>query len=129
MGFLNFTDLNYVQYGATPTKLQHVCAMPQKIQHMVSQSPSMDSATIESCVRGHHICKANWSPFKGEKLVCCQEKNNSHDPYAVAVMKGKMIVGHVLRKISAACSLFLDKDDTAITCTITGKRCYSSDLP
>ena len=43
-------------------------------------------------------------------------------------MKGKMIVGHVPRKISAACSLFLDKD-TTITCTITGKRCYSSDLP
>ena len=89
----------------------------------------MDSATIESCVRGHHIYKANWSPFKGEKLVCCQEKNNSHDPYAVAVMKGKVIVGHVPRKISAACSLFLDKEDTTITCTITGKRCYSSDLP
>ena len=95
----------------------------------MSQSPSMDSATIESCVRGHHIYKAYWSPFKGEKLVCCQEKNNSHDPYAVAVMKEKMIVGHVPRKISAACSLFLDKEDTTITCTITGKRCYSSDLP
>ena len=52
---------------------------------MVSQSPSMDSATNESWVRGHHIYKANWSPFKGEKLVCCQEKNKSHDPYAVEV--------------------------------------------
>ena len=72
----------------------------------------MDSATIESCVRRHHIYKANSSPFKGEKLVCCQEKNNSHDPYAVVVIKGKMIVGHVPRKISATRSLFFDKEDT-----------------
>ena len=35
----------------------------------------------------------------------------------------------VPRKISAACSLFLEKEDTTITCTITGKRRYSTDLP
>ena len=40
---------------------------------------SMDSATLESCVRGHHIYKAVWSPFVGEELVCLKEDNNSHD--------------------------------------------------
>ena len=89
----------------------------------------MDSATIESCVRGHHIYKANWNPCEGEELFCCKEENNSHDPYAVVVMKGNVIVGHVLRKISAACSLFLEKEDTTITCTITGKQRYSTELP
>ena len=90
---------------------------------------AMDSTTIESCVRGHHIYKAIWDPFEGEELVCHKEESNLRDLYAVAVMKGDSIVGHVLRKISASCTLFLEKEDTTITCTITGKRCYSSDLP
>ena len=90
---------------------------------------SMDSAILESCVRGHHIYKAVWSPFVGEELVCLMEDNNSHDQYAVCVLKSTTIVGHVPRKISAACSLSLQREDSSITYTITGSRCYSSDLP
>ena len=39
-----------------------------------------------------------------------------------------MIVGHVLRKISAACSLFLRANDT-INCIVTAGRRFSADLP
>ena len=47
--------------------------------------------------------------------------------YAVAVMRGDTIVGHVPRKISAACSLFLHRNGT-IRCTVTGSRRFSADL-
>ena len=109
----------------------HTHTQKNTLEYVVDSSNciAMDSTTIESCVRGHHIYKAIWDPFEGEELVCHKEENNSHDPYAVAVMKGDSIVGHVPRKISAACLLFLEKEDTTNTCTITGKRCYSSNLP
>ena len=93
---------------------------PHMLQH-TEDITTMDLATIEGCIRGYHVYKTNWNPFEGEELVCYKEANNLHDPYAVAVMKGNMIVGHVPRKISAACSLFLEKEDTTITCTITGR--------
>ena len=82
----------------------------------------MESVEIASCVRGHHIYQATWKPKAGEKLEWCREEDNLHDPYAVAMKKGETIVGHVPRTISAACSLFLKKEDTTITYTITGIR-------
>ena len=63
-----------------------------------------------------------------EELSCRQEGGNRHNPYAVAVLKGTIVAGHVPRKISAACSLFLRRQGT-ILCTITGVRQFSNDLP
>ena len=83
---------------------------------------------IDSCIRGHHIYKEVWSPFVNEKLTCAIEEGNNHDPYAVAVMKGELIVGHVPRKISATCSLFLRRN-RLITARVTDSRQYSRDLP
>ena len=40
-----------------------------------------------------------------------------------------VIVGHVPRKISAACLLFLGRQGSSIICTVCGVRRYSSDLP
>ena len=40
-----------------------------------------------------------------------------------------VIVGHVLRKISAACLLFLGRKGSSIICTVCVNRRYSSDLP
>lgn len=64
----------------------------------------------------------------GEVLPCKRESGNNKDPYAVAVMQRGTVVGHVLWKISTACSLFLCRNGT-IHCTITGTRCFSGDLP
>ena len=88
----------------------------------------MESVEIASCVRGHHVYKATWKPKAGEKLECRREEDKLHYPYAVAMKKGEKIVGHVPRKISAACSLFLKKEDTTITCTVTGITEFSHDL-
>ncbi len=75
--------------------------------------------TVESCVRGLHVYKDTWTPSVGEELPCKRETGNDKDRYAVAVMRGDTIVGHVPRKISAACSLFLRRNGT-IRYTVTG---------
>ena len=80
---------------------------------------------VDSCIRGHHIYKEVWSPFVDEELIW---EGNNHDPYAVAAMKGELIVGHVSRKISATCSLLLRRNGL-ITARVTDSRQYSRDLP
>ena len=83
------------------------------------------SFRIESSVRGHHIYKELWTPFIGEELQTAQEPENGHDPFAVAVLKEGVIVGHVPRDISRVCWYFLERNNT-ITCRITDKRQRSS---
>ena len=43
---------------------------------------------VESMVRGYHVYKDVWSAAVGQRLPCKQERDNPHDPYAVAVMEG-----------------------------------------
>ena len=62
-----------------------------------------------------------------EELNCVRERTNTDDPYAVAVIR-RSAVGHVPRRMSAACTLFLRRRGT-IRCTITGSRRFSADLP
>lgn len=71
-----------------------------------------------------------WIPEIGQLLECVREPCNSKDPYAIAVLHGryKKIVGHLPRKISAACSVFLRKGGQ-ISCFITAPKRYSADLP
>ena len=57
--------------------------------------------------------------------MCEREPRNSTDRYAVAVKKDGTIIGHLPRKISRVCSLFLG----VIRCTVSGTRRYSMDLP
>ena len=83
---------------------------------------------LESCVRGYHVYKDIWSPSTLLDYSCERELHNPEDPYAVAIMSGGSIVGHVPRKISAACSLFIQQSG-AITSRIAGSRQYSHDLP
>ena len=57
----------------------------------------------------------------------CERRVTRKDPYAVAVTRRQAVVGHVPRKVSAACALFLRKG--SIGCVITGGRRFSADLP
>ena len=63
-----------------------------------------------------------------EKYFSIKEKNNRHDPFAVVVIKDNTIVGHVSRKLSAICSLFL-RSRGSIVCKVRGSKWYSYDLP
>ena len=55
------------------------------------------------------------------------ESGNHEDRYAVAVINDTQVVGHVPRKISFVCHLFL-RNLGMMVCKITGPRQYSADL-
>lgn len=63
--------------------------------------------TTDSVIRGYHEYKNIWEAAFGECLQCQRERSNGHDPYAVAVVKDDNVVGHVPRKLSAICAMFL----------------------
>ena len=80
---------------------------------------------VESMVRGYHVYKDIWSAAVRQLLPCKQERGNPHDPYAIAVVEGSVIVGHVPHKISAVCSLFLRRIGTSLLYEVTGGKHYS----
>lgn len=88
----------------------------------------MGAFLVESVVRGFHVYQEVWHATAGEELPCRRDLGNPHDPYAVAMVRVSSTVGHVPRKISSICSIFLRRGGT-ITCTVTGSRQHSGDLP
>lgn len=83
--------------------------------------------SISSVVRGYHAYKDIWQPDVGEELRCQREVGNLVDAFAVAVMREETVVGHVPKKISSICSLYLRRN-CSIICRVTGSRKYSDDL-
>ena len=67
--------------------------------------------SIELMIRGYHEYKLIWNnPVVGEDLPLCErEIGNPDDPHAVVVKKdGNLtVVGHIPRRISSICSIFL----------------------
>ena len=56
------------------------------------------SLSTESVIRGHHIYKLTWNPYKGEKLVCNHDKQEDakiFEEHAVGTYKDCCLVGHV----------------------------------
>ena len=47
-----------------------------------------------------HVYKDIWAIVAGEELLCQCEDGNRADSFAVAVVRGEAIVGHVPKKIS-----------------------------
>ena len=88
----------------------------------------MEEYEVSSVVRGFHVYQRSWCPSMEEQLECLREDGNDKDRYAVAVLRHGSIVGHIPRRISAACSLFIERNGR-IHCRITGARQYSADLP
>ncbi len=84
--------------------------------------------TVEAMVRGYHVYRAVWDASSEEELLCERELGNPHNPYAVAIARAGVTVGHVPRKISSVCSLFLRRGGS-IRCQVTGSRRFSQDLP
>ena len=83
--------------------------------------------SMEAMVCGYHEYQSVWDIPIGETL-CEREVGDLHDTFAVAIKKDGEVVGHCPRKISALCSIFISRDGK-ITCQVTGRRRYSSDLP
>ena len=77
-----------------------------------------DSCTIEAMVRGYRVYRHIWDATVGEELSCVREVENYCDPFAVAVVKSDGVpVGHIPRKISSLCLMFLRRGGT-IDCQI-----------
>ena len=77
---------------------------------------------------GYHVYRDIWEAATGEVLSCEREPWNTNDRYAVAVKKDGMIITHLPKKILRVCSLFLRRGG-CISCTVTGTKRYSADLP
>ena len=100
---------------------------------MCSSRGSSTIFVIDAAIRGYHIYKEIWpNPIDKERLTCEREVGNSNDPLSVAVKKlmdgNNTIVGHIPRRISPLCSVFIRRGGS-ITCIVDGPRRYSADLP
>ena len=82
---------------------------------------------LPCCVRGYHVYQSVWTAVIGEELFCDREPTNTSDRYAVAIMKGGVIIGHLPRRISKLCTLFLRRGGS-LSCIVSGSRRYSVDL-
>ena len=60
---------------------------------------------VMSCVCGYHIYQLIWDASIGEMLRCKSDSHNSHDRYAISIMKDEITVGHLPRELSRMCSL------------------------
>jgi len=72
----------------------------------------MEVHKVKSCVRGFHIYGNIWSPNVGDVLNCERESRNPSGLYVVAIKNGASVIGHVPRKLSAVCLLFLSLGGT-----------------
>ena len=87
----------------------------------------MFAFSVNSMVRGYHVYQEVWEVHIGKVLPCVREVGNRHDPYVIAVKKDELVVGHLPRKISCICSIFIRRGGK-IYCTAADSRRYSADL-
>ncbi len=87
----------------------------------------METTQKESCVRGYHVYEELRKAAIGGELECRRECRNTADAFTVTVIKNGTIVGHLHRRISRVCTLFMRRGGV-IQCQVTGRRKYSCDL-
>ena len=88
-------------------------------QGMCACISRMEEFGRDCCIRGYHVCKEIWRAAMGEELECDREPENSCNCYAVVVKRSRVVIGHLPRKLSRVCSLFL-RCVGVILCTGTG---------
>jgi len=78
--------------------------------------------TVSLCIRGYHVYGITRTVVLGEQLLCDREPANVVDRYAVAAKKPGTgaIVGHLPKKISRRCSMFILRGGT-IKATVIGR--------
>ena len=87
--------------------IEAVCGILYTASYMHTKLPAIMAYSLTTAVQAYHVCKAFWMANLGEVLPCKREESNPQDPFAVAVYGGRNIVGHVPKKFSAVCALFL----------------------
>ena len=91
--------------------------------------------SVEAMIRGYYEYMRIWESLSPTNhLLCQREIRNPHDTHAVAVkenivgLDGITTVGHVSKKISAICSIFIRRGGT-INCVVNDTCRFSADLP
>ena len=78
-------------------------------------------AELDSFITGFHVYKEKWLPDDGQILIAEKQPDNKYDPYAVAVKKEGVVIGHLPRDERHVIFFFLQTDYTAkCIATITG---------
>ena len=79
---------------------------------------------VNSFIRGLHVYQDIWTPVVGEVLLLKREPDNSHDRYAVAVVRQSdgATVGHIPYNLAPILSPFLARDFNKGVAEITGPR-------
>ena len=95
---------------------------------MATSTTDTETLSVEAMVCGYHVYQEIWHAALGEQLSCKREPGNRKDPFAVAVVRALVTVGHLPKKISSVCSMFLLRGGT-IHCQVIAPRCHSGDLP
>ena len=95
---------------------------------MATSTTDTETLSVEAMVCGYHVYQEIWHAALGEQLSCKREPGNRKDPFAVAVVRALVTVGHLPKKISSVCSMFLLRGGT-IHCQVIAPRHYSGDLP
>ena len=86
-----------------------------------------DYMHLSSCIHIFHKYQAIWEPTcKG--IYCSMEINNTNDPYAISVMKGREVISHMPYKISRMCAIFM-RNGLRIKCAVIKIHHCSCDLP
>ena len=71
------------------------------------QNQRMETVERACYVHGYHMYKDVWDASIGEYLKCQRELSNLKDRSTIAVLRDGTIVGHLPKKISFPCSLFI----------------------
>ena len=82
------------------------------MSEMANSTSGTETLSVEAMVRGYHVYQDIWDAALGEQLSCKGEPGNRKDPFAVAVVRALVTVGHVPKKISSVCSMFLLRGGT-----------------
>ena len=83
-----------------------------------------DSYIHHIYIRSYYQYQEIWTPILGECLSSSRELGNRHDPFCIK--EGIGTVGHVPKKISSTCAMFLQLGGT-IAYRVAGNGRYSRD--
>jgi len=126
-GFSSWVTLNLALYKILILKVLNFNTSTWISRNLSVVELSKMAFAITFVVRGYHVFKDIWAAEIGSELPCFVEPHNWEDRYAVAVMDDTSIVGHIPRKISYICYIFL-LHSGSIICRVTGPKQYSRDL-
>ena len=84
----------------------------------------IDFSTV---IRGHHIYKTVWTPFKGEILICRKDNREEaklHDEHAIGIyQKDSVLVGHIPIELSfVVCSFLQAHKNNFMAVRVIGPR-------